>query len=60
MYLDPQFEVKATAGSAKVWAINGVSSGWKRPISVSFSQIKEVVKAIKPSQEDGGQQMGLI
>jgi hypothetical protein len=60
VYLDPQVQVRSSSYSAKVWAIDGVSSGWKRPINVSFSQIKEVVKAIKPSQEDGGQLRGLI
>ena len=60
VYLDPQAQVRSSSYSAEVWAIDGVSSGWKRPINVSFSLIKEVVKAIKPSQEDGGQQMGLI
>jgi hypothetical protein len=43
VYLDPQSQVRSSSYSAEVWAIDGVSSGWKRPINVSFSLIKEVV-----------------
>lgn len=61
VYIDPQTQLRANAYSAPVWAINGVSSGWQRPVSVSQSLLKEVVKAALPEQEhDGGQQMGLI
>lgn len=47
--------------SVPVWAIDGVATGWLHPIQVSQCLLREVVKAINPSQEeDGGQQMGLI
>jgi len=59
VYVDPQTMLRTTAYSAPVWAINGVRSGWVRPIEVSFSQLKEVVKFVLQDFQDGGQQMGL-
>jgi len=62
VYLDPQIQVRSSARSARVWAINGVTSGWLRPIEVNLSLLQEVVKAGLPetNQPDSGQQMGLI
>lgn len=61
VYLDPALQVRASTYSALVWAINGISSGWKQPVEVSLSLLQEVVKAVLPSQnQDSGQQMGLI
>jgi hypothetical protein len=61
VYIDPQAQVRATASSVPVWAINGVSVGWKRAINVSLSVLQEVVKVVCKSQnQDGGQQMDLI
>jgi hypothetical protein len=60
VYLDPQAQVRSSSYSAEVWAIDGVSSGWKRPISVSVSLLQEVVKVVLPDDLGGGQQMGLI
>lgn len=61
VYIDPHTIVRSTASSAPVWTINGVSSGWSRPIQVSLSLLQEVSKAVLPNSEhDGGQQLGLI
>jgi len=62
VYLDPQAQVRSSARSARVWAINGVASGWVRPIEVSLSLLQEVVKAgfKETNQQDSSQQMGLI
>ena len=61
VYLDPVLQVRASTYSALVWAINGISSGWKQPVEVSLSLLQEVVKAVLPSQnQDSGQQMGLL
>jgi len=62
VYLDPQVQVRSSTRSAPVWAINGVGSGWVRPIEVSLSLLQEVVKAGLPktNQQDSDQQMGLI
>lgn len=62
VYVDPQTQVRTTASSVPVWAINGVSSGWNSPIHVSISLLHEVVKAVLPGPEDhnGNQQLGLI
>jgi len=60
VYIDPLTLVRSTARSAKVWAINGVPSGWQQPVEVSLNLLKEVVKVVLPDDETGGQQMGLI
>jgi hypothetical protein len=60
VYLDPQAQVRSSSYSAPVWAINGVTSGWKRPINISFSLLQEVVKVVLPDELGGGQQMGFI
>ena len=60
VYVDPQAQLRTTAYTAPVWAINGVASGWKRPISVSVSLLQEVVKVVLPDELGGSQQMGLI
>ena len=60
VYVDPQAQLRTTAHTAPVWAINGVTSGWKRPININFSLLQEVVKVVLPDDPDGGQQMGLI
>ena len=61
VYIDPRAQVRSNARSALVWAINGVSSGWKQPVEVSLSLLKEVIKMILPNEnQSGGQQMGLL
>jgi len=62
VYLEPKAQVRSSTRSAPVWAINGVTSGWLRPIEVSLSLLREVVKAGLPktNQQDSGQQLGLI
>jgi len=60
VYLDPQAQVRSSARSARVWAINGVASGWVRPIEVSLSLLQEVVKTMNTDDETGGQQMRLM
>ncbi len=60
VYLDPRTQVRSTACSARVWALNGVPSGWQQPVEVSFNLLKEVVKVVLPDDETGGQQIGLI
>lgn len=60
VYLDPQAQVRSSSYSAPVWAINGVTSGWKRPINISFSLLQEVVKVVLPDELGGSQQIGLI
>lgn len=61
VYFDPTAQVRTSAYDVPVWALNGVSSGWKHPIYVSLNLLLEVVKAVLPeSNQDGGQQMGLI
>lgn len=60
VYVDPQTQVKATAYDAPVWSINGVASGWKRPINISFSLLQEVMKVVLPDELGGSQQIGLI
>ena len=49
VYLDPATQVRSSAQSAPVWSINGVPSGWVRPIEVSLSLLQEVVKASNES-----------
>ena len=62
VYLDPHTQVRTNASSVPVWAINGVTSGWVRPIHVSISLLHEVVKDVLPDPEsdNGNQQLGLI
>lgn len=61
VYIDPAAKTRSTALSAPVWAIDGVTCGWKRAINVSLSLLKSVVKDVLPSQhQDGGEQIGLI
>jgi len=60
VYLDPHTPVRASAHNAPVWALNGVASGWTRPMDVSFSVLQEVVKPVLPSDNRDQQQMDLI
>lgn len=62
VYIDPQTQVRASAYSVPVWAIDGVASGLRKPINVSVSLMREVVKAVLPLQAQDGdtEQLGLI
>ncbi|WP_449416066.1 DUF3987 domain-containing protein [Phormidium nigroviride] len=46
VYIDPQMaaRMRPSAINASVWDLNGVPRGWKEPVEVPLSDLKEVVK----------------
>ncbi len=46
VYIDPQAaaRMRPSAMNASVWDLNGVPRGWKEPVEVLLSDLKEVVK----------------
>lgn len=46
VYIDPQTaaRMRPSAMNASVWDLNGVPRGWKEPVEVPLSDLKEVVK----------------